>query len=73
MKVSKSVRAAAAELGRRGGKACAKRQTPEERSRLARLAARARWAKTAPSQKPAAVYKRRQRRRAAALNPEAAR
>ena len=36
---------AAVELGRRGGKARAKKLTPEERSEIARRAARARWEK----------------------------
>jgi hypothetical protein len=33
------------EAGKRGGKARARQQTPEQRSALARKAARARWAK----------------------------
>ncbi len=36
---------AAVALGRRGGKARLKKMTAEERSRIARLAAQARWAK----------------------------
>jgi hypothetical protein len=36
---------AAAELGRRGGKARAERMTPEERADAARKAARRRWSK----------------------------
>jgi len=33
------------ELGRKGGKATAKKRTPEERSEAARKAVKARWAK----------------------------
>jgi hypothetical protein len=36
-------KSAAAELGRRGGKARASRLTPEERKEIARKAARKRW------------------------------
>ena len=36
-------KSAAAELGSRGGKARAAQMTPEERSRIARVAARSRW------------------------------
>jgi len=35
---------AAVQLGRRGGKATAKKLTPEQRKEAARRAARARWA-----------------------------
>jgi hypothetical protein len=38
--------AAAVQLGRRGGKATARKSTAEERSKQARKAALARWAKT---------------------------
>ena len=37
---------AAVELGRRGGRASAKKLTPEQRRESARRAAQARWAKT---------------------------
>ena len=36
---------AAVELGRKGGKARAKKLTPEQREEIARLAAQARWRK----------------------------
>jgi hypothetical protein len=36
---------AAVQLGRRGGKATAKKLTPEQRKESARMAANARWAK----------------------------
>lgn len=36
---------AASELGKKGGKARAKKLTPEERSEIARIAAQARWKK----------------------------
>ena len=36
---------AAAEMGRKGGKARAKKLTPEERSEIAKKAARTRWKK----------------------------
>lgn len=39
---------AAAELGRKGGKARAKKLTPEERSRIAKVAAAERWASKKP-------------------------
>lgn len=39
---------AAAELGRKGGKARAKKLTPEERSRIAKAAAAGRWASKKP-------------------------
>jgi hypothetical protein len=43
---------AAAELGRRGGKARAERLTPEQRAEAARKAAASRWAETtAPDKK----------------------
>jgi hypothetical protein len=38
-------KSAAAELGRRGGKARAARLTPEQRAKIARIAARKRWQK----------------------------
>jgi hypothetical protein len=38
-----SPKSIAAELGRRGGKARAKKMTPERRSEIARLAASKRW------------------------------
>lgn len=41
-------RTAAAELGRRGGKARAKALTEEQRSEIGRKGASARWAKRAP-------------------------
>jgi hypothetical protein len=37
---------AAVQLGRKGGKATAKKLTPKERTEAARKAAKARWAKT---------------------------
>lgn len=37
---------AAAELGRKGGKARAEKMTPEQREEVARLAAQARWRKS---------------------------
>ena len=37
---------AAAELGRKGGKARAEKMTPERRAEIARKAARARWERT---------------------------
>jgi hypothetical protein len=43
--------AAAVELGRKGGKARVKKQTPEERSESARKAVLARWAKAKDSHK----------------------
>jgi hypothetical protein len=38
-------KSAAAQLGKKGGRARAKKMTPEERSEIARLAAAARWKK----------------------------
>jgi hypothetical protein len=40
---------AAVSLGRKGGKATAKRLTPEERTKAARKAAAARWGKAKPA------------------------
>ncbi|MBV8685255.1 MAG: RNA-binding protein [Alphaproteobacteria bacterium] len=42
---------AAAEMGRRGGKARAERMSPERRAEIARAAAASRWAKTASKAK----------------------
>jgi hypothetical protein len=42
---------AAVQLGRRGGKATAKRLTPEQRTESARIAAQARWTKEKKSHK----------------------
>jgi hypothetical protein len=43
--MSKKKNAAAVELGRKGGKASAKKLTPEQRRESARRAAQARWMK----------------------------
>lgn len=43
--MSKKKNAAAVALGRKGGKASAKKLTPEQRRESARRAAQARWAK----------------------------
>jgi len=43
--MAKKKSSAAVELGRKGGKATAKKLTPEERKESARKAAQARWAK----------------------------
>jgi hypothetical protein len=42
--MKKEVRAYFSRLGKKSGKARMQKLTPEERSRLARLAAKARWA-----------------------------
>lgn len=42
-----SARSAAAELGRRGGRARAAKMTPEKRSEVSRAAAKTRWANAA--------------------------
>jgi hypothetical protein len=43
-------KSAAAELGSRGGKARAKRMTPEQRSAVAKKAAKARWKTSADAE-----------------------
>lgn len=49
MRITKAIkRAVAAEFGKAGGKARAKKLTPHERTLAARKAANARWAKRPP-------------------------
>ena len=47
-----SLAALTAEFGRRGGKARSAKMPPEERKRIARLAAQARWGKKATAPDP---------------------